>query len=348
MKPKMTNPENILVLCGGNSTERDVSLTSGALVAKALVEEGFKVLLWDLSCDADHLPADLHTLFTNVAGEVPHIGTDAPDAALREQLPNVGKNVPVLCQAADVVFLALHGGMGENGQVQAMLDTLGVVYTGSGHLGSAIAMDKDIAKRILQAANLPTPVWRYGSAAELTSQFNELKKTFANPPVLKQTCGGSSVGVWLPATWEEAQSILSAAAPTDEMMAEARIIGRELTVGVLDGKALPAIEIRPKTGFYDYKNKYQAGLTEEICPAPLDAETAHCAAELAESAFRAMRLSCYARFDMMLDAQGQLWILEANTLPGMTPTSLLPQAAAATGLSYGKLCRKIIELAIKK
>ena len=340
--PRLPDPHFILVLCGGTSTERDVSLSSGARVASALVGEGFSVCLWDV-CRDIALPADPKTLFTREAPEVPAIReTVSCDTAGMTDVTPIGRGVLDLCRAADVVFLALHGGMGENGQLQATLDNFRIPYTGSGYLGSAIAMDKDISKRLLRAAHLPTPDWLYAPAGELAGQIDAIEKAVGIPCVIKTCSGGSSVGVSLCDTEEDVKAALAAADPRDPTLAERRIYGRELTVGVLDGTALPAIEIIPKSGFYDYRNKYQAGMTTDICPADLEEKTAREAAALAQAAFAALRLSGYARFDMMLDGDGGLWILEANTLPGMTPTSLVPQEAACIGYSYADLCEKIV------
>ena len=338
---------NIVVLAGGYSPEREVSRTSGALIANALIENGHSVLLLDVYEGLESVPADARSLFQRTAYELPRIGEAVPDLeALKKRCGNgdalIGKNVIALCQAADKVFLALHGGMGENGQLQATLDTYGISYTGSGYLGSAVAMDKDISKRLFRFGGVPTPQWIYVDPA--SDCVREVLAKIGVPCVVKPCDCGSSVGVSMADTEEElCQALREAAKWCSRALVEQKIIGRELTVGVLDGVALPAVEIIPKAGFYDYKNKYQ-GTTEEICPADIPKDVAERAAELSLRAFEVLRLRGYARFDFLMDEDGSLWCLEANTLPGMTPTSLLPQAAQAAGISYGELCERIIRL----
>ncbi len=339
---------NIVVLAGGYSPERDVSLTSGSLIANALIENGHRVLLLDLYLGLKKLPSDPLTLFQSTACYSYRVGECVPDLAkLKEESGNgdvmIGPNVLDACRLADRVFLALHGAMGENGQLQATLDSYGIRYTGSGFVGSLLAMDKDLAKQLLRAAGVPTPDW-----IALDPNAPDAKETVLSqiglPCVIKPADCGSSVGVSMVETSEDLTQALQSAAPWgNRVLAERRIFGRELTVGVLDGKTLPLVEIIPHEGFYDYKNKYQ-GCTEEICPANIPKDIADTASELTMRGFTALRLKGYARFDYMLDHDGQLWCLEANTLPGMTPTSLLPQAAAAAGISYHELCERIISL----
>ena len=336
---------HIVVLAGGYSPERDVSLSSGSLIANALIERGHRVLLLDVYEGLADLPSDPDALFRTTPYENPPIPSTVPDlAALKSRVGNgdalIGKNVLALCQRADRVFLALHGAMGENGQLQATLESFGIPHTGSDYVGSLLAMDKDLTKRLLRDAGLPTPEW----VCATPETKEELLLRAPLPCVVKPCCGGSSVGVTM------AEDRASLAAALDEafrwedcVLAERRITGRELTVAILDGEALPAVEIRPKVGFYDYANKYQ-GSTEELCPAPIPKETADRLATLCLDAFRTLRLRQYARFDVMLDDNGELYLLEANTLPGMTPTSLLPLAAQAAGISYGELCERLVGL----
>ena len=238
--------------------------------------------------------------------------------------------------------------MGENGQLQATLDVHGIRYTGSGYLGSALAMDKDIAKTLLEHAGIRTPRGVRVATGKLPA-LSEIIRQVGLPCVVKPCSCGSSVGVCMADTEEElATAIAAAGAYESHIMIEHRIFGRELTCAYLDGKALPPVEIIPKSGFYDYKNKYQANATTELCPAPLnDAElkAVQCATE---RGFAALRLSTYARFDYILDRDGLLWCLEANTLPGMTPTSLLPQEAAAAGIGYDELCERLAYSALRE
>ena len=339
---------NIVVLAGGYSPERDVSLTSGSLIANALINNGHSVLLLDAYCGIRELPTDPFTLFQTEATYAHKISEEIPDLKkLKEENGNtedlIGPNVLSLCRMADRVFLALHGAMGENGQLQATLDNYGIRYTGSGYVGSALAMDKDLAKRLLRDAGVRTPDWVYVDPTLPESRETILSK-IGLPCVIKPTSCGSSVGVTIVENESELDAALDAAAPWgDRVLAEKKINGRELTVGILDGKTLPIVEIIPNEGFYDYKNKYQ-GNTREICPAEISKKAAKKAAEATLRGFEALRLRGYARFDYILDETEKVWCLEANTLPGMTPLSLLPMAAKAAGISYEELCEKIIEL----
>jgi len=334
----------IVVLAGGYSPEREVSLTSGSLIANALMQNGHRVLLLDVYEGMPRLPHDPESLFLS-GGRYEHTVSEAvPDlAALRARCQNgdalIGANVLRLCAMADKVFLALHGSMGENGQLQATLDCHGIRYTGSGYDGSMLAMDKDVSKRLFRDAGIPTPEWVWFDLLE--DDRSALIDRIGLPCVVKPCDCGSSVGVSMADTEEELAAALEEAAGWGRFaVVEKKIVGRELTVGILCGKTLPAVEIIPKEGFYDYRNKYQ-GTTEEICPAEIPDEVAKRAAELTQRGFAALRLKGYARFDYLLDGNGELWCLEANSLPGMTPTSLLPMAASAVGIGYNELCEII-------
>ena len=337
----------IAVLYGGYSPERDVSESSGTGVAAALRQRGHKVALIDVFLGIEELPEDPDTLFTEEdKDERFSVKEAAPDlAALRALRPGrslVGPHVLEVCQRADIAFLALHGGNGENGQLQATLDMFGIPYTGSDYLGSALAMDKELSKELFRAAGIATP-------AGITLKRGETVPEICLPCVVKPCSGGSSVGTAVVREKEELEAALAAAFACDErVLVEEYISGRELTCGILNGKAMPVVEIIPREGFYDYKNKYQAGATVEICPAPLpEADTLRVQA-MAEKAFRALKLRAYGRADILMDGEGKLCCLEVNTLPGMTPTSLIPQMAEAMGLSYGELCEKIIECSMEK
>ena len=208
-------------------------------------------------------------------------------------------------------------------------------------------MDKDISKKMFVGAGVRTPEWIYFSAKN--GNISEIEEKIGYPCVVKPCSCGSSVGISIVDDRSGLEKALSEAEKyEDKILVEKKIEGRELTVGILDGEVLPAIEIIPTEGFYDYKNKYQAGKTIEICPAPIPEEMNEALAVQTKLAFSALRLSGYSRFDYIVDAEGRPWCLEANTLPGMTPTSLLPQMAAAKGMGYGALCSKIVELAMKK
>ena len=255
-----------------------------------------------------------------------------------------GPNVIRLCQQADVVFMALHGENGENGKIQACFDLMGITYTGTDYVSSALAMDKGLSKELFVLNKIPTPrgfrmkkeEWQRGGEAPLL------------PCVVKTCCGGSSVGVSIVRKNEEYEkALLDAFLYGDEVVVEQYIEGREFSVGVMDGKALPIIEIAPLVGFYDYKNKYQAGSTVETCPAYLPEEKSSEMQGYAEAAFKALRLRNYARMDFMMGKEGDIYCLEANTLPGMTPTSLLPQEAAAAGMDFESLCEEILKTALR-
>ena len=253
-----------------------------------------------------------------------------------------GPNVISLCQKADVAFLALHGENGENGKVQAALDLMGVRYTGTDYLSSAICMDKGLTKDMFALFDIPTP-----AGIKLKKQ-EEDKREVPFPCVVKACCGGSSVGVAMANNEEEYESAKEEAFRYDEeVVIEQYIKGREFSVGVMDGKALPVIEIAPLQGFYDYKNKYQAGSAVETCPALISEEKTKEMQFYAEKAFQVLRLKNYARMDFMMNEKEEIFCLEANTLPGMTPTSLLPQEPAAAGISFNELCEMIIAAALR-
>lgn len=342
----------IAVLCGGLSPEREVSLTSGSLVAGALARNGHEVCALDLYTGRS-LTGGIPT-FSNIPVEPYRVSRVIPDLeALKAETGygdrRIGPGVLDVCRAADVVFVALHGDVGENGQLQAALDMEGLRYTGSGYAGSLLAMDKDLSKRILTLVNVPTPPWVYVRVSDGVEKVADIiEKEIGLPCVVKPCACGSSVGVSMPNTREELLSAITAvAAYEDTVLAERKIEGRELTVSVVGDRVLPPVEIIPLQGFYDYENKYQAGATKEICPAEISAEALEAVNRLSLEAFYALRLRGYARFDFILDAEGTPWCLEANTLPGMTPTSLLPQAAAAVGIAYDELCEQMVQMAMK-
>ncbi len=343
---------NILVLAGGYSPERDVSLTSGSLIANALKKMGEKVCLADVYLGVDEAALSSPNVFNSIEGEVYSVTRAVPDlVSLKNESGNgdalIGKGIIELCRRADVVFLALHGAMGENGQLQATLDNYGIKYTGSGYVGSLLAMDKDISKRMFFGMGVNTPEWIYTSVNEFDKE--EFEERIGFPCVVKPCSCGSSVGISMVHDDRELYKALALAREYEEnVLIEKKIEGRELTAGILDGEVLPLIEIIPTEGFYDYTNKYQAGKTIEICPAEVDDGIKNAVGEQSKRAFDALRLSGYARFDFIIDKNGKPWCLEANTLPGMTPTSLLPQMAAAIGIDYGHLCLKIVELALRK
>lgn len=340
----------IIVLAGGLSPEREVSLTSGSLIANALMERGHRVALVDVYVGLDGEPVwrgrGDEAYHATVAETVPDLEAVKASCGGREAL--IGPGVLAACHEADVVFIALHGAMGENGQLQATLDNFGIkCYTGSGYIGSLLAMDKDITKRMLTLAGVANAPWILFDAAH--DDAARIKAEIGLPCVVKPCSCGSSVGVSIVENEAELDAALDFARAYEPLvLVEKKIVGREFSIAILDGEALPAIEIIPKSGFYDYKNKYQGGCTTEICPAELTADEAARLADAAKRVFAALRLDNYARIDFILDAEGTFWCLEANTLPGMTPMSLMPQEAAAVGIPYGELCERIAQLAYAK
>ena len=339
----------ITVLAGGYSPERDVSLSSGSLIANSLMRSGHDVLLVDAFLGME-IPegTDPATLFRkqgdgDYSYTIPEIAPDM--AALKKQAYRgslVGHNVLRLCRAADIVFMALHGAMGENGQMQAILEAESIRFTGSSHVGCVLAMDKDITKKLLAAEGIPV-----AKGLTLDLSKTSLPSEHPMPCVVKPCSCGSSVGISIVHNEDELQKALEEARKYEDLiLVEGKIPGREFSVGILDGKALPPIEIIPKSGFYDYKNKYQSGATEEICPAPLTAQETARVQELAEQISRILRLGTYCRIDFILhETEHEFYCLEANTLPGMTPNSLLPQEARAMGIDYDTLCETIVRLA---
>ncbi len=339
----------IAVLAGGVSPERNVSLSSATLIKNALVKRGHSVALIDI---CKHTEPSL-SLFDTSEAEPYKIDTQSPTpeylTKLKEEIGGeIGNGIIDVCRMADVVFLALHGGIGENGQLQAMLDASGIsCYTGSGYIGSMLAMNKDLAKTVFRSYGIPTADWIMLSDKE--NAINEAEEKIGYPCVIKPNTCGSSVGISIAHNRSEMKEALDGAfAYENSVMCEKYISGRELTVGILGGKVLPCVEIIPNEGFYDYKNKYVAGKTTELCPAPIKEELSEKLRDITKRGFLALRLSSYSRFDYILSDNGSIYCLEANTLPGMTPTSLLPQMAAAEGIDYGELCERICMLAKEK
>ncbi|MFN0066271.1 MAG: D-alanine--D-alanine ligase [Limisphaerales bacterium] len=299
----MSDPLHVVVMLGGPSAEREVSLRSGAAVAGALRGLGHRVTELDPRPGAWALPA----------------GTD-------------------------VIFLALHGTYGEDGAIQAELEALGVPFTGCDATASRLAFDKVLTKERCNAAGVATP--RHLVVQDRKAPW---PAGWRPPLVVKPARQGSSVGLRFvdhPSGWPEALD--AALRHDDAALIEERIVGPELTAGILDGRVLPLVEVRPHSGAYDYSSKYSAGATEYLCPAPLDAAATDRVQGAARRAFAAVGGRDYARVDVMLDAAGNPWVLEVNTLPGMTETSLLPKAAAAAGMPFPALCGKMVELALHR
>lgn len=336
----------VVVLAGGTSTERDVSLISGSMIYKALKKNGHKPILLDVYLGYEGDVSNIFDRETDWASKVGAIADKNPDLeAIKALRPDgdrnfFGPNVLKLCKEADAVFMALHGANGEDGKIQACFELMGIPYTGTDFVSSAMAMDKGITKDIFKAWNIPAP-----KGITLKKGETETEKV-PFPCIVKACCGGSSVGVCIARNDKEYEDAKTEAFKYDnEVVIEQYIDGREFSVGVMDGRALPIIEIAPKNGFYDYKNKYQAGSTVETCPAELAEDKAKEMQAVAERVFKALRLKNYARMDFMMSREGEIFCLEANTLPGMTPTSLLPQEAAAIGKNFEELCEEILEFA---
>lgn len=346
----------IVVLGGGISTERHVSLVSGTSVCRALRQRGHKAIFVDMFLGLEDYEGSLEAAFDREDGFCGQVAIEktAPDldtvkASRKFKSPGrLGKNVLEICSLADCVFLGLHGADGEDGKIQAALDLLGIPYTGSGPLSSGMAMDKAVAKMVMNSCGVLTPEGR-----ELTySQENipALVESLPVPCAVKVVGGGSSIGVELPDTREELRAALENILHYgNRVLVEEKIKGRELTVPVLDGRCLSPIEIVPPEGAtFDYVAKYQSGDegAREICPAPISEEERQLVSKAALKLHNALGLSVYSRTDFILDKDGRAWCLEVNTLPGMTPNSLIPKAAAIEGISYGELCEKIVLLSM--
>ncbi len=340
---------NIIVLAGGNSTEREVSIASGQGVCKALRERNHKAVLLDPYFGASQKEENLFPTEYDVdkAADAMREMSSKLEETMKTRKGFFGPNVLEICKEADIVFLALHGANGEDGKVQSVLDLMGIKYTGSGPLSSGMAMDKGITKMVFEAKGVPTPKGITLEKGKCSSQLADYGMGF--PVIVKPCCGGSSVGVCIANNQTEYQAaLLEAFSYENEVVVEQFITGREFSVAVVDGKAYPVIEIAPLQGFYDYQNKYQAGSCVETCPADLSSALTKEMQKYAEMGYKALNLQAYARLDFLMDDEGNMYCLEANTLPGMTPTSLIPQEAKAIGMDYPQLCEKLIEVSLKK
>jgi D-alanine-D-alanine ligase len=327
---------SIAVLMGGMSEEREVSLASGLAVAAALRDTGREVVAVDTARGVIPRDEEQELLPEGVHAEPPEALGDSLSPLELVGLPEV--------RDAEMCFLALHGGIGEDGTLQALFELAGVPYTGTGPLGSGIAMDKDVSKRLLRDAEIPTLPWRVTRGPSFTFDPDVIEDAVGYPCIVKPSRQGSSVGLFVVEQAFELHEAVQEASRFDrEVMIERYVRGRELTVSILGEQALPPVEIRPKKGIYDYESKYTAGMTEYLCPAPIDEEIVAQVQAFALRAFKVLKLRGYARVDFIL-AKEQLFCLEANTLPGMTATSLFPKAAAAAGLGFGETCERILKL----
>lgn len=328
----------ITVLLGGATSERDVSIASGLRIAAALRSRGHDVTAFDTATGVVDAATEAALLAAGVGTSPPSV--DQLVELTRGSLsPTLGTQPEI--READVVFLALHGGQGEDGTLQAHFDLCGIRYTGSGPLGSALAMDKDLSKRLFRASGVATADWRMAPVSAA-----EVERGLGYPVVVKPSKQGSTVGLTVV---REPSGLVDAVGEAyhhdDEVMVERFVPGRELTVAVLGGEALPVGEIIPRHEIYDYECKYTAGMAVEVFPASLSPEESRTIQELALAAFAALKLRGYGRIDFRLSPTGDFFCLEANTLPGMTDLSLVPQAAAAAGIVFPELCERIVQLA---
>lgn len=340
----------IVVLCGGISTERDVSLVTGSEVCKALRSKGHKAVLIDVFLG--HEDIDAYNIFENdfsVENELLYIKEHSKDLEKlkKERREFFGPNVLELCKVCDAVFMGLHGACGEDGKVQATLDLMGVKYSGADYLESAIAMDKALSRKMFAADGVPIAKgYRLDKNSDIVMP-NQCGLKY--PVVVKPNCGGSSIGVYFAENdTEYIDSLKKAFEYEDVVVIEEKITGREFSIGVIGYEAYPIIEIIPKQGFYDYENKYKAGATVEVCPAEVSDSVRDMMQNAAVAAAKSLGLSTYCRVDVLLDNDDKCYCLEANTLPGMTPTSLLPQEAKAVGIDYPELCELLINVSLTK
>jgi D-alanine-D-alanine ligase len=328
----------VTVLTGGTSAERDVAIASAVQVIVALRSGGHEVAVVD-TARGYIPPADEASLLSG------SVGTEPPSIdqlhSLEQGLLLSGLANLAVVRNAEVLFLALHGGRGEDGTLQTLLEMVGVPYTGSGRLGSAMAMDKDVSKRLFRMAGVPTADWVMAPA-----DAARVGRDYGWPVVVKPSKQGSTVGLTVvkeAGAYDAAVSL--ARRYDDEVMIERFVPGRELTVGVLGGRALAVGEIIPRHEIFDYECKYTPGMSQEIFPADLPASVAAECGRLGVLAHHALKLGGYSRVDFRLTPAGELFCLEVNTLPGMTATSLLPQSARAAGIEFPDLCERICRTA---
>lgn len=330
----------IAVLFGGTSEERDVSIASAAQIIPALRGLGHEVLAVDTATGRLSGSAE-QRLLTSGVGPQPPSGSAL--AGMRQGAPTLVAETADM-RDVDVVFLALHGGTGEDGHIQAVLDLAGLAYTGSNHTASATAMDKDLSKRLFRAAGVPTADWRMAPIGP-----EEIAGALGWPVVVKPNKQGSTVGLSVVRGPDAlAAAVALAQRYDDEAMVERFVPGRELTVGVLEGTALPVGEIIVPGEVFDYQAKYQAGGAREVFPADLAPDIAARVQALAVRAHAALKLGSYSRIDFRMDPAGGIWCLEANSLPGMTAASLLPQAARAAGIGFSELVERICKAALHR
>lgn len=329
---------NIAVLCGGNSPEKNVSIKSGERVAEALRRKGYNAITVD-PCTEYEEGADV--------GVFSHQPTPLPSAKTEKSIEFTASSLKI-CKLSDAVFMALHGGAGENGMIAAVLECNGIKHTGSKFKGMCISMDKCISKKLIEAAGILTPEYVYIPEKKKKTDTSPIIPPFPPPYIIKPADGGSSIGIKPVTDPQELNEALNGytKAPAS-LLVERMICGREFTVGILNGGALAVTEIIPRSGFYDYENKYVRGRTEEITPANVSAQTEKRLKDTAILVNNALFLDSYSRVDIILESgTDRLYVLEANALPGMTETSLLPQGAAASGIDFDTLCETMLSSAL--
>jgi D-alanine-D-alanine ligase len=341
----------VAVLMGGHSTEREVSLATGRGIAKALESIGHEVVRLDIASDEQSLVPVWKVLDKRT--EAGRKSTEANGPLFPVPLVGDGGGVSPSGRGwegrSDIVFIALHGGFGENGGIQALLEMMGMPYTGSGPLASAMAMDKDVSKRLFRQAGVHTAPWfSVGRGNEAAVVAERILGTFGFPCVIKPNDQGSTVGLTIVDRSEGIRDAVKLALKTgEEALIEQYIPGRELTVAILGDEALPVVEIHPEHGIYDYACKYRKGLSAYTVPAKIPKAVEREIQSQALKAFRALKCRGYGRVDFRFDPEAGLFCLEVNSLPGMTETSLVPKAAQAAGLSFEQLVARIMELATK-
>ncbi len=327
----------IAVLMGGTSDERDVSLASGVQVAAALRVAGHEVISVDTARGLLSPDTEVHLLDEGVRS--------APPGSSELEILDEGHTVALVRDPSlgrvDVFFLALHGGSGEDGTIQALLDAAGVAYTGSDRLGCSLAMDKEVTKRLLRDAKVPTPDWLIGPQTA-----DEVEAALGLPVIVKAAGGGSSLRLVLAHDRAELQAALDDSMSWDDLVLFERYhAGREFTVGVVGDETFPVGEIVPENEIFDYECKYQPGMAQEIFPAEIPETLSDRLRAMALEVHRVLRLRDYSRVDFIVDDAGEIWCLEANALPGMTANSLLPKGASAAGISFPELCDRVARLA---
>lgn len=348
----------IVVLGGGISTERNVSIVTGMSVCRTLRARGHQAIFVDMFLGLENYDGTLDDVFDVPDGFCREVTVSQQEPELKQVIASrkkqgqshLGDRVLDVCARADIVFLGLHGIDGEDGKIQAALELLGIPYTGSGHLGSAMAMDKAVTKRIMESTGILTPKWQ--ELNYIAADIPELTEELTTPCVVKTVSGGSSIGVIIADNKTELEAALHEALNYGKrVIIEEKITGRELTVPILNDRCLEPVEILPpEDKTFDYVAKYQSGSigATEICPAGITEAEKKSMGDAALLLHRVLGLRVYSRVDFILDEYGRAWCLEINTLPGLTPNSLLPKAAKVEGLDYGALCETIVKSSLEK